>query len=47
MVYLILKEWNFRHGQPDDYVTISTNYSLPVIKSDLPCHWISLNKKFC
>ena len=31
----------FRYGQPDDYVTISTNYSLPVTKNEMP---ISLDK---
>ena len=24
MVYMILLQWNFRDGRPDDYVTLST-----------------------
>jgi P4 family phage/plasmid primase-like protien len=39
-----LKEWVFREGRPEDYITNSTNYSLPLGDAELPIHLSTINR---
>jgi P4 family phage/plasmid primase-like protien len=38
-----LKEWVFREGRPEDYITMTTGYGLPIGDAELPISLCNLN----